>query len=140
MKKFMLLTFVSAILAISAFAHDAKTQPASTPEQTLKAAGVKRILTDGTLWGTNSLSVDAFVHARNTSTSQDYYMTVSALNSNHITLPLGTYDIFLSTWSTYAHWYVSDDDDSDSGNGYNYTFYSVTITNVASTVISVSYP
>lgn len=137
-----------AMVATSAVAKEPQTQTAAKPDETAlnKAYDEKMdaaALANGTLWGISNLSVGVYITAINTSTSQTYNLVVPANSTGapSVSLPTGTYDISVSTSSVFANIYISDDDDSYTVNNvYYHTFYNITISNIAATVVAVSYP
>jgi len=118
----------SAILATSAVTQEAQTKPA-----------IEAVLTNATLWGSNTIHSDAYVQAYNTSTGQTYYMTIYSNNSTSISLPAGNYNISISTGSDFCNMYVSNLNNYHVNNKYYYTFNNINITSSPSTVVSVTY-
>ncbi|WP_090627638.1 hypothetical protein [Parapedobacter indicus] len=143
MKKLMLLMLGSAMLAISAVAKEKQTQTAVKPEQTELSNEPSKesdaVLADGTLWGISDLNKSVSIQAHNTSTNQTYYLSIPPNGSTSISLPTGTYDIFVDTFSEFVNFSISDDDDSESVNDVIYhTFYNITINFSYATVLAVS--
>lgn len=130
MKKLLLLLLGSAILATSA--QQAQIKPAAKPAQT-------DAFFNATLWGSNSISGDAYVQAYNTSTGQTYYMTIYSNNSTSISLPPGTYNISVNTGSVFCNMYVSNLSNYSAYNKYYHTFNGINVTTSPSTVVSVTY-
>lgn len=145
MKKLMLLVIGSALFATSAVAEGAKTQKTAEATQTELGTPdnheMRAVLANGTLWGITNLSNGIGIQAYNTSTHQTYYLTVHANDAKSISLPFGTYDIFVNTNSVLGNIYLSDYDDSYSvTNVYSHTFYNITINSSSSTVIDAANP
>jgi hypothetical protein len=130
MKKLLLLLLGSAILATSA--QQAPTKSAAKPAQT-------NAVFNATLWGSNSITGDAYVQAYNTSTGQTYYMTIYSNNSTSISVPPGNYNISVNTGSIFCNMYVSNLSSYAAYNKYYYTFNGINVTTSPSTVVSVTY-
>jgi len=146
MKKIMLLTFVSAILATSVFANDGQGQPAGKLLQHVKASDVKKAFTNVNFYGSNALNSTVYITAYNTSTFQSYpltiYSTYPSVNTNFISIPTGNYTVTVSL-SESAGIYINGDvngtyDDWTCDTYYD-TFYDVLINDQYAQVVDVTY-
>ena len=139
MKKFMLFVLGSAILATSAIANDAKTQPASKPGEIVKAATIKKFFTNVNFYGSNGIASTLNISAYNTSTGISYPLTVysnfPSNNSDYISIPTGNYNITVWMNET-ASIYINS-----VGSTYSsyYTFYDVAVTTQFALVVDVQY-